>query len=106
MLIEMFWFGGCPNHHAAADLLRQILEEYGVADEITSIEVSDIETGERVKFAGSPTIRIDGHDIDPTYEDSGDYTLRCRVYMTDTGLKGVPQRDWIQEAVKAAKVSA
>lgn len=102
MKIELLWFEDCPNHGLAEEMLSEVLAEHGVSDEIQQVEVPDLETGESVKFPGSPTIRIDGNDIDPTYEDTGDYTPRCRVYMTDTGFKGVPERKWIEEAVEAA----
>ena len=103
MKIELLWFEGCPNHHAAREIAEEVLAENGLPDEIISVEVPDLETGESVRFPGSPTIRIDGIDIDPGYEDTGDYTPRCRVFMTDAGLKGVPERRWVSDAINAAK---
>ena len=103
MNIELLWFEGCPNHHAASEMLQGVLDELGVVDPIVSVDVPDLEVGERVKFPGSPTIRINGTDIDPEYEDTGDYTPRCRVYMTNSGYKGVPERRWIENAVESAK---
>ena len=73
MKIEVLWFEDCPNHQAAGELLDDILASHSVNADIASIEVPDLATGERVKFAGSPTIRIDGVDVDPGYEDTGDY---------------------------------
>ena len=102
MHIELLWFEGCPNHHAAEQVLREVMSESGVDDEVVRVEVPDLETGERTKFPGSPTIRIDGVDVDPTFKDTGDYTPRCRVYLTDDGFKGTPQRAWIEAAVKKA----
>jgi len=102
MNIELLWFEGCPNHHAASELLQTTLDELGVSASINMIEVPDLETGERTKFAGSPSIRINSIDIDPTYEDTGDYTPRCRVYMTSEGFKGVPEKAWIVDALQAA----
>ncbi len=102
MNIEVFWFEDCPNHHAARELLEDVLADHSVEAEISLVEVPDLSTGERVKFAGSPTIRINGVDIDPSYEDTGDYTPRCRVYLTSDGFKGVPERAWIEDAVVAA----
>ncbi len=49
---------------------------------------------------GSPTIRVDGRDIDPTYEDAGDYTPPCRLYRTPNGLEGVPPRQLIEAALR------
>ena len=101
--IELLWFEGCPNHHAAKELLQEVLDEFGVDEQVVSIDVPDLEVGERVKFPGSPTIRINGADIDPEYVDTGDYTPRCRVYMSNSGFKGVPERRWIENAVESAK---
>lgn len=102
MKIELLWFEDCPNHEPTERMLREVLAEHGVSDEFHPIEVPDLETGKSIKFPGSPTIRIDGIDIDPGYEDTGDYTPRCRVYMTEAGLKGVPPREWIEQAVVSA----
>lgn len=102
MKIELQWFEGCPNHHAAREILDDVLAAKNVDAKVELIEVPDLETGERVKFPGSPTIRINGVDVDPDYEDTGDYTPRCRVYMTPDGYKCVPEREWIEVAVETA----
>ena len=104
MKIDLLWFDDCPNHHAATELLQETLDEFGVTEQIELIKVPDLETGVKTKFPGSPTIRINGQDIDPTYEDTGDYGPRCRVYMTSEGFKGVPEKAWITDAVRAALV--
>ena len=106
MRIEFLWFDDCPNHKVARELLAELLEEHGIETEIEDVNVSDVETGERVKFAGSPTIRVDGVDVDPGYEDTGDYTPRCRLYQTRNGLRGVPEREWIESALDAASRAA
>ena len=102
MKIELIWFDGCPNHKAADKLLSQTLSELDISDPIQRIEVPDLATGEQTKFAGSPSIRIDDIDIDPTYEDTGDYTPRCRVYFTSDGFKGVPEKAWIVDSLGRA----
>ena len=102
MNIQILWFEGCPHHHAARELVEEVLAEKGIEASIETIEVPDLETGERVRFPGSPTIRIDGNDVEPGYEETGDFTPRCRVYFTPNGYKGVPEREWVESAVTAA----
>ena len=102
MHIEFLWFDGCPNHQDARALLSEMLAERGIEARIEDINVADVETGERVKFPGSPTIRIDGVDVEPGYVDDGDYTPRCRLYRTSDGLRGVPERAWIERAIDSA----
>ena len=102
MNIEVLWFEGCPNHHAAQALLDDVLAANEIEAKIDSIEVPDVDTGERVRFPGSPTIRINGVDVEPGYQDTGDYTPRCRVYLTPNGYTGVPEREWIEAVVEDA----
>ncbi len=106
MRIELLWFEGCPNHHAAEALLREVLAEERAARHfeasIARIEVPDEASGVAVCFPGSPTIRVNGQDIEPGWEPCEDCTPRCRVYATDAGLRGVPPREWIRDAVRAA----
>lgn len=103
MNIQLLWFEDCPNHEPAEKMLAEVLHELGVTEPIERIEVPDVETGRKVGFPGSPTIRINGNDIEPQWESSGDYSLRCRLYMTSEGLRGLPERDWIMKAVERAQ---
>ncbi len=102
MRIELLWFDGCPNHDAARTMLREVLADRGAGDGFEEIDASDPEVAERLRFPGSPTIRIDGVDVEPNFEDPGDYTPRCRLYATAEGLRGVPERSWLEAAIEAA----
>ena len=102
MKIELLWFEDCPNHHTAEELLNDVLESRGLDVPIQRIEVPDLETGRRVAFPGSPTIRVDGVDVEPDFEPPEDHTPRCRLYATPQGLKGVPEREWLEAAIDAA----
>lgn len=99
LAIELLWFADCPNHHAARAMLRDLMARHGVAGPIIDIDATDPEVAAAQRFPGSPTIRIDGVDVDPTYVDPGDYTPRCRLYRTEGGLRGVPDAAWIEEAL-------
>ena len=41
---------------------------------IVSIDATDPSVATSLRFPGSPTIRVDGIDVDPSYSDPGDYT--------------------------------
>lgn len=103
MRIDLLWFDGCPNHSLARALLEEVLAARGIAAEIHAIEVRDPETAEAVRFPGSPTIRVNGVDVEPDFEDPGEYAIRCRVYATPSDLSGVPPRAWIERAIAAAE---
>ena len=98
--VELLWFDGCPGHEPARALLREVLAELAPGTPIEDIDASDPAVAERLRFPGSPTIRVDGRDIQPGFEDPGDYTPRCRVFPTPAGLRGVPPREWIEDAVR------
>lgn len=99
MKIEILYFAGCPNHEPAERVVREILEELKVEAEISHVDVRDEATAERVRFPGSPTIRVDGEDVAPD-ETNGSYSLRCRVYQTSSGMAGVPDKDLIRDAIR------
>lgn len=100
--VMLLWFQDCPNHDAARVMLRELLTELAPGTTIEDIDATEPTVAERHRFPGSPTIRVDGHDVDLSYQDPGDYTPRCRLYWTADGLRGVPERAWIEAAIRAS----
>ncbi len=102
MRVELLWFSDCPNHLAAEQLLRGRMALLGVDAPIERIEVEDETRGREVCFPGSPTIRVDGIDVEPGWVPCDDCTPRCRLYPTRLGLRGLPEVDWIDRALTLA----
>ena len=100
MKIELLWFEDCPNHEAAGQMVAGVLRELGVGDPIERVEVPDLETANCVTFPGSPTIRINGVDVEPGWKPCEDCRPGCRLYMTLEGLRGLPERQWVVQAVR------
>lgn len=98
--VALLWFEDCPNHETARALLEEVIAEVAPGTPIRDVDATDPSVAERLSFPGSPTIRVDGRDIDPAYVDPGDYTPRCRLYRTAAGLRGLPERRWIEEALR------
>ena len=98
--IELLWFEGCPNHLKARQLIDDVLTELRIEASVELIEVPDLAAGNRVRFLGSPTIRVDGADVEPGFTPCDDCTPRCRVYPTPTGLRGLPERAWLVAALR------
>ncbi len=99
--VELLWFADCANHSAARRMLEEVIAERAPGTPIIDVDASDPVTAEHLRFPGSPTIRVEGLDVDPTYADPGDYTPRCRLYRTSDGLRGLPERSWIEDALRA-----
>ena len=56
---------GCGHGRQTVELVRQVLDELAPEARVERIEVLTMEDAERVGFRGSPTVLIDGMDIDP-----------------------------------------
>ena len=68
MRMEIAHFDGCPTYLAAEKTLREVLEEQGIAAEVELVAVSTDGEAQELRFAGSPTIRVDSEDLFPVAE--------------------------------------
>ncbi len=101
MKAEVLYFGGCPSYVAAEKALREVLGEQGMDSEVEMVAVETDEEAARLRFPGSPTIRVDGEDLFPAgAAEREDWRLGCRVYATPGGLEGSPTAAMIEEALK------
>lgn len=101
MRIEILSVPGCPSRARAVDLVRQALSAMNVRAEILEILVEDNHEAARLSFSGSPTIRINGHDVEPLSMPAGDFALQCRLYLNPEN-PGVPRRESVVRAIRAA----
>jgi Domain of unknown function (DUF2703) len=98
--IELFWWDGCPSHPEALQLLHEVLDERGIDVEVELREVTSDEEAIRLAFPGSPTIRVDGRDIDPVGAKSRP-ALNCRIYLLPDGrVSPIPSREQLEEALR------
>ena len=98
-LVEILYFHGCPNHHPAIVLVERVSRELGLQPELQLVNVPDQPAAQRLRFLGSPTIRVGGVDVDPHTEERNDYALACRIFSTDAGIAGQPDERWVREAL-------
>lgn len=100
--IEILTIAGCPNREPAIALVSQGVAEVGADADIRFVDVPDAETADRTRFLGSPTIRVNGHDIEPGADERSDFVHGCRVFRTERGLSGQPDLRWLRDALAAA----
>ena len=98
-LIELLYFEGCPNHEAFLPRLRALLSDLDIHDPVHIIEIANEGAARAHRFLGSPSLRIDGRDVDRGAETRDDYGLQCRIYRTPDGARGAPPDQWIREAL-------
>jgi hypothetical protein len=99
MKIELLYWDGCPSHPEALALLQQVLAERGIDASIELHEVLTDEEAQELRFPGSPTIRVDGRDVDVAGAESPP-ALNCRIYyLADGRVSPVPSREQLEEAL-------
>jgi hypothetical protein len=99
MTIEILYFEGCPNHERLCERLPALLKVAGIATEPALREITTQHEAERERFLGSPTLRVNGHDVEPAAADRTDYGMKCRICRTPEGLTGLPADRWILAAL-------
>jgi hypothetical protein len=97
--IDFLYWRGCPSHPEARELLGEVLAARGVEAEVVEREVTTDEEAQELAFPGSPTIRVDGRDVDPEGA-SARPALTCRIYLLPDGrVSPVPTREQLEEAL-------
>jgi copper chaperone CopZ len=87
--ISVLYFKGCPNHAPTVERLRSLVARHGLEAEIEELEVTSPDDVERLRFLGSPTVQVDGLDIEPAARARSDFAMSCRIYQTPDGLPGL-----------------
>ncbi|MHA2610219.1 MAG: DF family (seleno)protein [bacterium JZ-2024 1] len=104
MEIEFLYFSGCPSYEKALELLKEAMAQEGISEEIHIYRIDTDEEAERYRFIGSPTIRINGLDIDPNVPPDTPYRATCRIYRTEDGkFTPLPPAGLILQAIRKAK---
>ena len=106
LLIEVLVFDDCPGAVAAQALVEAVVTEEGLAGavDVRLMPVEDDETARRIGFLGSPTIRVNGRDIEVARREEPGHSLSCRVYRAEDGaLTGVPTAAVFRAALSEAR---
>lgn len=99
MKIELLYFEGCRNHLLAMEMLREVLDSMCLQDQIQQVEVRTQAEAEAIRFVGSPSIRIDGSDIEPWARTAKEFGLSCRTYLDSPQHGGVPSPEMLRRAI-------
>jgi hypothetical protein len=97
--IELLYWEGCPSYPEARELLEDVLASRGVEADIRMTHVGTDADAVKLRFPGSPTIRIDGRDVDD-HGASAPPSLSCRVYYLSDGRPSpIPSREELEAAL-------
>ena len=98
--VSFLYYEDCPSHNLALERLREVMAEEDTPGELEVVKVETDEQARELRFVGSPTIRVDGQDIDPPTESR--YALTCRAYRLEGGrISPLPAKDMIRRALRS-----
>ena len=100
MVVEMLHTRDCPNAVEFLPRLRTLVADAGVIEPVRVRRIDDAEQAQRERFLGSPTVRVNGRDVDPGADRREDYGLSCRLYAGPDGLLGTPPDECILTALR------
>ncbi len=101
--IELLYFEGCPTYMTALKDLEEVLKEESIDTHITLVKVGSEKEAARLQFLGSPTIRVNGVDVEKPARTTKEYRLSCRIYRVNGKMLGAPPKEMIREAIRAAR---
>jgi len=100
MQVSFLYYEDCPSYERALERLREVMAEESIPGEVEVIKVETEEQARELRFVGSPTIRVDGQDIDPPRDST--YALTCRAYrLEDDRISPLPSKDMIRRAIRS-----
>jgi hypothetical protein len=102
MKVELYYFDGCPSYLRALENLKEALRLEGISSEVVMINVTSDADAQAKRFIGSPTIRINGVDVEGSDGEQKGYGNGCRIYTENGMSSGWPSVARIRQALQAA----
>jgi hypothetical protein len=103
--IEILYFPNCPNYLPAVEHVQRALREEHASAEIKHVQVLDVATATATRFPGSPSVRINGIDIELSARSDGAVGMCCRTYRDVSGPTGAPSVALIRDAIRELNAS-
>ncbi|MCH8026565.1 MAG: DUF2703 domain-containing protein [candidate division Zixibacteria bacterium] len=103
MKIELLVFDGCPNSEPTEKLIRETMSELDADGKIEVVTVVDNDDAVAKRFLGSPSVRVNGKDLEIEEDATTQYSMRCRIYRTDESQSGLPSKEVLIKAIQAAR---
>lgn len=106
MKIEVLYSADCPNYLGGLEMIREMLAETGIPAEVELVRVETPEDAVRLHFIGSPTVHIDGVDVEmyATFAPRA-YGLGCRKYASDDGPSDWPSKRALRDSIEMGRLA-
>jgi hypothetical protein len=101
--IGVLFIEGCPSVLSIITYIKNVISDEAVDAEISLVLIETQEDARRLHFTGSPTVRINGIDIESNMQNNKDYGLRSRHYYLNGTKSDYPTKSMIRDAIKKIK---
>lgn len=98
MKIELLYFDSCPTYKQALANIKAALKEKRLDAKLIMIKVETEEKAEQVGFQGSPSMRINGKDLEG--RDEG-FSFSCRLYKEKGKTAVTPSKELIMARLES-----
>jgi hypothetical protein len=98
--VQLLYFDGCPHWTVMEERLREALTLTGSPQAIEHCLVETPEEADEYRFAGSPSILLNGRD--PFATSPSEVGLTCRVFSTPDGAADAPTVEQLVAAIRGA----
>lgn len=99
MKITFMYSKATGRSEQAEEALRMALEATGVEADVEYIEINDSEEAKEKKFLGSPSVRVNGVDVEYGDREPDEYQAGTRYYNTPEGWKPFPHARLIANTI-------
>ncbi|MDA3948337.1 MAG: hypothetical protein PF508_03840 [Spirochaeta sp.] len=94
--LDLLYFDGCPSYRQAWNDILDVLVEEKIDASVRLVAVEDMDSARELQFAGSPTIKVNGKDLE---DYQGEGVLACRLYKGNDG-KGWPSKELLRDRIR------
>jgi thymidylate synthase len=101
MKIELYYFDECSSYKKAVENLEEALRLEGLEQDIEMVAVASEADAQVKRLIGSPSIRIDGVDLEGPEADDQGYGYGCRIYSENGGSAGWPSVERVRSALRS-----
>jgi hypothetical protein len=96
--IEILHTDECPFWEETLRLIEKAVTESGMKIHVKTTRISSVAEAKRLGFPGSPTVRINGVDVDPATRETEGY-MGCRIYRYQDRMFEYPPEAMIKSAI-------
>lgn len=99
--VEVLYIAECPSYAALLPRITTLMAEAGLPPaSLVTRRVTTDDEAHATRFLGSPTVRVDGHDVDPGAEEREDFGIKCRIYRSAAGQTPAPSDAMLRAALQ------